>query len=269
MAKQKIQIIHCDDDMLVINKPDGFSTSKDHKDKKDLLVALAEQLNVEATTLLPVHKLDKDTSGVYILARNVETQKKLIECFAKEDTRRTFLALTRGHAPADHGTIEKPIGPAKGVFDKMQIGGSHSKLAVTDWRLLADFSGVSLLAIQPKDDRTHQIRVHLVSCRTPLAIDPLYGGNRPLMLSEFKAGYRLGKKQEEKPLIDRLTLHAYQLQFTLEGKEFSFIAPMEKKFAVTIKMLAKHNPNGPEAFTNPDTLTTLLAGDVIEACQKS
>jgi 23S rRNA pseudouridine1911/1915/1917 synthase len=112
---------------------------------------------------------------------------------------------------------------------------------------------VALLAVEPITGRTHQIRVHLKSIALPLAIDPLYGSTRPIMLSDFKPDFRLKKGKTETPLIDRLTLHAYQLEIPLtDTKPTTYIAKLDKKFAATIKALAKHNPKGPDAFFNPD-----------------
>jgi hypothetical protein len=108
-----------------------------------------------------------------------------------------------------------------------------------------------------------------------LAIDPLYGADRPLFLSDFKSDYRLSKGQTEKPLIDRLTLHAYQIVIPAEpvlskvegagiqlnpepNRPAHFIARLDKKFAATIKMLTRHNPKGLDAFTNTDDFSKIL-----------
>ena len=164
----------------------------------------------------------------------------------------------------DEGTIDAPIGNNRKDPRLMGIDFSkRGKKAVTNWRLLADFGLTALVAVEPITGRTHQIRVHLPSMGMPLAVDPLYGNREGLMLSSFKTGYRLGKWQEEKPLIERLTLHAYQLQLPETSDQQPaaiFVAKLDKKFAATLKMLAKHSRQGLAAFKDPDTLTAILEG---------
>jgi 23S rRNA-/tRNA-specific pseudouridylate synthase len=142
------------------------------------------------------------------------------------------------------------------------------KRAVTKWKLLADFGTVKLLAVYPHTGRTHQIRVHLSAVGLPLTIDPIYSSSRLLYLSEFKTDYHLGKDKEEIPLIERLTLHAYQLVIPHSVPDGTaqagiqariFIAPLDKKFAATVKMLTKHNPNGNNAWLNIDYLSIILS----------
>ena len=89
----------------------------------------------------------------------------------------------------------------------------------------------------------------------PLAIDPVYGSGRGIFLSDFKADYRLGKEKTEQPLIERLTLHAYQLEISAEQK--CFVAKLDKKFAATIKMLAKYNADASEVILNDEYLKIL------------
>jgi len=139
------------------------------------------------------------------------------------------------------------------------------KPAITEFALLADFGMISLAAVMPLTGRTHQIRAHLAGKNLPLAIDPLYGSEKPIMLSDFKAGYRVSKGREERPLIERLTLHAYQLELPeVEGAgAMTFIAGLDKKFAGTIKMLTKHNSAGQEAFIRPENFEQIINSETI------
>ena len=274
IAKGQVEIIYqaCpraqrrDDDVLVINKPSGISVTKDRSGAVELADILGEQLGQQIRSELRlVHRLDKDTSGVMILAKNAETQSRFSSYFGRRQVKKTYLALVTGAVPGQQGRIDVPLAQSRKKPGLMCIVRKKGKEAVTDWKLLADFGTVALLAVNPVTGRTHQIRVHLPHIGLPLAIDPLYGSSRPLFLSDFKTDYRLAKGQTEKPLIERLTLHAYQLSFRAQppaeprnlidsssNRSDCFIAGLDKKFTATIKMLTKHNPKGLDAFVNPD-----------------
>jgi len=286
MPKSKVEIIYADDDVFVVNKPSGVSVTRDRSGAAELVDILGEQLGTQIFSRLRlVHRLDKDTSGVMILALNAETQSKFSNYFEKKLVKKTYLALVTGVVSSQQGTINAPLARSRKNPQLMCIGRKRSKEAVTDWKLLADFGTVKLLAVWPLTGRTHQIRVHLPSIGLPLAIDPLYGTNRPLFLSDFKPNYRLGKTKTEKPLIERLTLHAYQIEIlgppdkmslppTCHSEPFAaledklreeshhrpdcFVAWLDKKFTATLKMLTKHNPKGLDAFSNPDDFSKII-----------
>jgi len=266
MPKNEIEIIYQDDNIIVINKPAGISVTKDRSGKPQLTDFLAKQLGKEMTAKLRlVHRLDKDTSGVMILALNRPAQRQFADYFFNRTVKKTYLAIVKGAVLDPEGVIDAPIAPCKKKPDLMIIDRKDGKESVTNWRLLANFGLVSLLAVTPLTGRTHQIRVHLTSIGLPLAIDSLYATRSPIMLSEFKRDYRLGKFEVERPLIERLTLHAYQLVIPAEAgiQPACLIAKLDKKFAATIKMLTKHNPKGPSAFFNPTEFDRIIAGQAI------
>ncbi len=279
MPKTKVEIIYSDDDIIVINKPAGLSVTADRSGAAQLTDILAEQLSSQISSELRlVHRLDKHTSGVMILAKNKETQSKFSSYFEKKLIKKTYLAIVTGIVPGPQGTIKAPLARNRKNPALMCVTRKKGKEAITDWKLLADFGMAALLAVNPLTGRTHQIRVHLPSIGLPLAIDPLYGTSQPLFLSDFKPHYRLGLGQTEKPLIDRLTLHAYQIELPnpqvlssvipaqagihlnpQPDRPECFVAGLDKKFAATLKMLTKHNPKGPDAFTNPDNFSKIIS----------
>lgn len=260
---KNIDIIYRDDDIIVINKPVGISVTKDRTGSANILELLEKQLNLSDLRL--VHRLDKQTSGVMMITRNIETQRIISGLFAKQLVSKVYLALVDGYVPADKGRVKMPIGTSK-EQGKMRIDPRKGKPAETYWQRLADFGNLSLLAVRPITGRTHQIRVHLTSRGMPLAIDPLYASPKPIMLSDHKRGYRSPKGGQEAPLVERMTLHAYQLDLPDEAmlKQRHFAAALDKKFAATIKMLAKHNPKGRESFANLNYLDMILAGKPLE-----
>jgi RluA family pseudouridine synthase len=288
MRKGVVEIIYQDDDIVVINKPSGFSVTADRSGKAQLRDLLGEQFGQRiAGELRLVHRLDKDTSGVMILAKNAPIQSTLSGCFGRRQVKKTYLALVTGAVPAQEGAIDAPLAQDRKNSQLMRIARKKGKEAITHWRLLADFGTIALLAVTPETGRTHQIRVHLPSIGLALAIDPIYGSSKPLFLSEFKSDYHLGKGQIEKPLIDRLTLHAYEIDLPQPGtkppvipantkpsvipakagihpdtqpnRPDCFIARLDKKFAATLKMLTKYNPKGRNAFVNPDDFNTITS----------
>lgn len=262
MTEYNVKIIYDDDDILVINKPSGISVTADRTGLPQLSDILPNLLGDHpARQLRLVHRLDKLTSGVMILAKHLKAQSQFSSYFENRLIRKTYLAIVRPTSPPPHeGIINISISQCKKKPSMMCTTYKKGKKAITHWKLLADFGATALLEVIPTTGRTHQIRVHLQSTSLPLAIDPLYGTSRGLYLSDFKVNYRLAKGKIEKPLIQRLTLHAYQLrlQNPLPNKPEIFVAECDKDFTTTIKMLTKHNLKGGKAFINPDNLSIIL-----------
>ncbi len=292
-AKTEIPVIYEDGDIIVINKPSGVSVTKDRANEPELLDMLGSRKDTlrrcsgqalrqapyfalktgfagqagqalrrgsgQAAFLL-IHRLDKPTSGVMILAKNTKAQSRFSAYFENRQVKKTYLTLVTGVIPGQGGTIDAPIGHSRKHSETMCIDYNKGKESVTTWQLLADFGTVALLSVSPLSGRTHQIRVHLPSIGLPLLIDPLYGSSRPVLLSDYKGNYKLSKNQVEKPLIERLTLHAYQIEIpaTEPNTPTCFIAGLDKKFTAAIKMLTKHNPKGPDSFVHPDDLSRIL-----------
>jgi 23S rRNA pseudouridine1911/1915/1917 synthase len=266
MSKTKVEIIYQDNDILVINKPTGVSVTADRTGQDELLDLLAKQLEPQVVDgLRLVHRLDKDTSGVMLIAKSIDAQRTFSSSFETKQVKKTYLVLVQGMVVEPQGTISAPLSPVSKKPGLMRVDTHGGKEAITDWRLLADFGSIALLAVSPVTGRTHQIRVHMPRAGMPLLIDPMYGSNSPLLLSDHKANYKFSKSQVEKPLIERLTLHAYQLEFltTLENRPSIFVAPLDKKFKAAIKMLAKYNPQGHASFLNADDFDKIINGKML------
>ena len=263
--KNKIEIIYEDDNLIAINKPTDVSVTKDRAGKPDILELLGKQLdNVEKLRL--IHRLDKGTSGIMLLAKTPEAQSLFSSGFEKRLYKKTYLALVSGYVSTPKGRINAPIARSLRDAKQMCISSKRGKESITDFRLLAEFGIVSLIAAMPVTGRTHQIRVHCANRNMPLAIDPVYGGKKPIMLSDYKAGYGVSRGKKENPLIERLTLHAYQLELpkTEFTEPMTLVAKLDKKFAAAIKMLTKHNPNGHEAFLDQQDFENIISGNPLK-----
>jgi len=132
MPKTKIEIIYTNNDILVINKPAGLSVTKDRTGTAQLIDILGEQLSCEITSgLRLVHRLDKDTSGVMILARNRQAQTAFSSSFERKLVKKTYLAIVTGVVPSPNGTINAPLARNRNNPALMCIAGKKGKEAVT------------------------------------------------------------------------------------------------------------------------------------------
>ncbi len=265
MAKNEITFLYEDDNLLVIHKPSGISVTSDRSGQEDLLQRLSRQKE-RPEKLRLIHRLDKDTSGVMLLARNIETQRQCTQWLEQRLVRKTYIALVTGYVDPPSGEIVAPLGRLTHDSQRMCVDERKGKAAETHYELIADFGGIALVIARPITGRTHQIRVHFAYHGFPLAYDPLYGSTRPILLSDFKLGYVLkgnrknrGEEKRESPLIERLTLHAYQIDFPSEcGYPSPLNAPLDKKFSAAIKMLTKHNRRGKDALVRPEIVEQIL-----------
>lgn len=261
-----LPILFEDADILILNKPTGVSVTADRTGAADVLQLLNAQLR-PAEPFRLVHRLDKETSGVLLIAKHRDAQSQYSRLFAKRLVNKLYLAIVKGPVIKACGSIKDPIARSQRNPRAMHVHPRLGKPAHTLWRRLADFGGPALVAAQPITGRTHQIRVHFSHRGMPLAIDPMYGHQTmPLMLSAFKKDYRPKSDREEPPLIERLTLHAYQLAIPIGADEHAgyqtVVARPDKNFLSAIKLLAKHT--GPSihisAFEEPEDLERIMNG---------
>ena len=254
MRNPPLELLLDDADLVAALKPAGLATipGRGEDDADDnVLARLGRQLHLpSAGTADPrvrvVHRLDKDTSGVLLFAKHTAAQRHVSGQFQDNRTEKQYLALVAGHPPADEGVVDAPLGPHPTSKLRMAVLRHGGRQAVTAWKVEARYRDYALLRVFPKTGRTHQIRVHLESIGLPLAIDPLYnptgGPASGIFLSRFKRDYRPNRGQQERPLIDRLTLHAERLRFThLNGDPVELVAPPPKDFRAVVNMLGRHS----------------------------
>ena len=237
MKNKQIEIIYEDNDVLVINKPSGIIVIPDQHTPEEQTVAgmLKKQYGIK---IWVIHRIDRDTTGVLIFAKNAAAHRSLSMQFEASEASKKYLALLSGVVEDENGTIDKPI-LISGRDVSIDPSGKASR---TDYKVLERFKGYTFVEASPLTGRRHQIRIHFWSIGHPLAVDADYGSSDPILLSSFKRKYKEKQGTEEKPLINRLTLHAAQLTIALPGKSEKtvFTAPLPKDFEITLKQLRKY-----------------------------
>ncbi len=228
--------------IAVVDKPAGLAVIPGRAETTSVLELLGERLRIPSSgTTDPrvrvVHRIDKETSGVVLFARNLSAQRAYSEQFQNNLAAKTYVALVAGHPPADEGTIDLPLGPS--VSDPRRravVHGRGGRPAVTHYKTLQRFRHYTFLELHPKTGKTHQLRVHLATLGTPIVLDPLYNRNpAPLLLSAVKRNYRPVPGRPERPLLARLGLHALRLEVLGQ----SFTSPVPKDLQAALNQLGK------------------------------
>jgi 23S rRNA pseudouridine955/2504/2580 synthase/23S rRNA pseudouridine1911/1915/1917 synthase len=241
-----IDILWQDANYVAISKPTGLASIPGRGEKTSAFEEVAAALKLphrgeQDPRLRLVHRIDKDTSGVLLFAKNKPAQKHVSHQFQNNLVSKEYLALVAGRAEKVEGEIDSPMARHPSSPQKMAIS-RNGRPARTHWKVEDYLGPFTLLRVFPKTGKTHQIRVHLKSIGLPLAIDPLYNPTAPegLFLSSFKKRYRKSN-DPERPLINRLTLHAEKLTFqNLDGTTMELLAPLPKDFRAAINMLKKY-----------------------------
>jgi 23S rRNA pseudouridine1911/1915/1917 synthase len=226
------------DNFVALNKPAGLLSIPDRTQSEP---SLKDMLLNKYGTIFTVHRLDKDTSGMIVFAKNETTHKFLSQAFEERRVEKYYQGIVHGSPAEKKGTIDAPI--SEHLIQKgLMVIHSNGKPSVTDYEVIEDYKSYSLLQFQLHTGRTHQIRVHCKNIGHPLACDDLYGDGKPVLLSSLKKKYKLSKHdEEERPMLNRLALHSYCLKFTdAEGKAFNLIAELPKDMRALLQQLKKH-----------------------------
>ena len=243
-----IAIVYEDDAVLVLDKPPGMvvhpgAGNRAHTLQNALLAHDPQLARVPRAGL--VHRLDKDTSGLLVVARTPESHRRLVQALQEREVERRYLALVLG-APTGGGTVDQPIGRHRSVRTRMAVR-SDGRTAITHYRIAERFRAHTLLAVQLETGRTHQIRVHLGHIGHPVVGDQTYGSRRRLVahasppLNAALAAFR------------RQALHAQKLAFEhpVSGHEIAFEAPIPADFdalLVAMRTDAGHAGAWPEDY---------------------
>lgn len=228
-------ILHEDEHILLVNKPLMMASLSD-KDAKNLNL-LGKKYD---PNLRLCHRLDKNTSGVLLMAKTDEAYRHISIQFEKRKIQKTYMTLAPGVHPFQSHVIELPLYISSNK--KVTVNHKNGKPSKTIVHGEEIFRNFSLLRCEPVTGRMHQIRVHLAAVGCPIVGDHLYGG-RDIVLSEFKRKYKPSGRREEQPINHGYLLHAASLAFEhpATGEGVSFSAPYPKNFEVALKVLRKYN----------------------------
>lgn len=205
-STEKPPVIYEDDNVIVFNKPIGMLSIK----KGAYIAEPAIEDYGEV-----VHRLDRDTSGVIIVAKNLKTKSMLQRQFAERKTHKTYYAVVVGHPKQDHALISIPLTrnlkrPTTFLPD------ANGREATTEYRVIGQNDKYSLVELKPRTGRTHQLRIHMAHIGTPILGDTVYN--------------------PKSPKADRMYLHASILEITIpEGKRMTFTAPMPESFRDAVR----------------------------------
>ena len=237
----EVTLLYEDENFLAVNKPAGLVVHADGRTKEPTLVdwLLKKYPKIKKvgepwttpegeTVWRPgiVHRLDRDTSGVLVVAKTQEAFESLKKQFQERTIQKTYRAFVHGELPDDDGVIERKIGRSANDFRKWSAEyGARGELrdALTRYHVLARGGGVTFVEVSPKTGRTHQIRVHFKAVGHPLVGDALYAPKSPKILG-----------------FSRTALHAFALEVSgLSGKRLRFEAPLPKDFKKAIREMKK------------------------------
>jgi 23S rRNA pseudouridine1911/1915/1917 synthase len=184
-----------------------------------------------------VHRLDKNTTGVMVVAKDDTTQWKIAKQFEHRQVNKNYLAIVHGTPELTADRIKAPLGIHPRAREKYAIRPGIGKEAITFYEVLESFRGFSLLKLTPKTGRTHQIRVHLLYIKHPIVADDMYGGRvvYPWQLADAEPAV-------QEPVISRVALHAHTLEFKHPATEemVKFEAPLPEDMQNLLDMLRKY-----------------------------
>jgi RluA family pseudouridine synthase len=259
--KSLFSIMYEDDKMLAVDKSAGLSVGGDRwDDSKDRLDHLLnsyfaeeqEKAGSDVPPRLPfphrvytVHRIDQDTSGVVLFAKDADSHKELSSLFEHGKVLKRYIAIVHGRPLWQETSCDLPLVPDGDKNHRTIIDKYQGKKSLTRFKFLGSAGHYSVIEALPETGRTHQFRVHLASLGHPIVCDPLYGKASPkgILLSSFKKRWQ-GDPIDERPLLSRLGLHAAEVTLPelswLDEKELHIGAKLPKDMAALIRQMEKH-----------------------------
>ena len=228
-------VVYEDDDIIAVNKASGISVGGDRwdesKERLDRLVA--EKIFI-------VHRIDKETSGLVVFAKNETAHRRLSLSFQENNIKKRYIAIVHGRPSWKETVCDLPLVPNGNKKHQTIIDKYNGKKSLTKFVFTKSAGNYSILEALPETGRTHQIRVHAAALGFSIVCDSLYGREKPVFLSAIKRNWR-GDPLEEKPLLSRLGLHASDLLIpaTDTACPLELHAPLPRDMAALIKQMSK------------------------------
>ncbi|MBC8469434.1 MAG: RluA family pseudouridine synthase [Planctomycetes bacterium] len=238
-----LNIIYEDSSIIILNKQSDMivhpARGNTHGTLVNALSFYSDKLSSGLGEFRPgiVHRLDRNTTGVMVIAKDDAAQWKIAKQFEHRQVNKNYLAIVHGTPELTADCIKVPLGIHPGAREKYAIRPDVGKESTTFYEVLESFRGFSLLKLTPKTGRTHQIRVHLLYIKHPIVADGMYGGRLvyPWQLADAEPAV-------QQPVINRVALHAHTLEFKHPATEkmVKFEAPLPEDMQNLLEMLRKH-----------------------------
>jgi len=230
------EILFENEDFISLNKPAGLLSVPDRiQSAPSLKDLLAEKYG----HIFTVHRLDRETSGVIVYAKSPEVHQYLSVIFQERQVGKKYFGIVWCVPSVASGVIELPMMEYPGKNGTMMVN-RKGKPASKGYEIVKNFGRYSLIEFNLFTGRTHQIRVHMKETGHPILCDSLYGDGKPFLVSSLKKNYKHSEFEEEKPILNRLALHAAMLSFTdMNGRHFTLEAEMPKDMRALINQLDK------------------------------
>lgn len=235
----QLQILWQNDEYIVVDKPSGMLTIPDRFDMS--VHSLLSLLRREFESIYTVHRIDRDTSGCVLFAKNADAHRHASQLFESRQVKKHYRAIVHSNPHTPHGDIDAAIAEHPTIKGKMIVHAKLGKPALTSYTLLKSYGMYSLVDFLIHTGRTHQIRVHAQHLGFPVLCDPLYGDGKPFFVSTIKKKYKLSKQEDqERPLLQRLALHAYSLELVdAHGLLIQVQSPLHKDMQAVCNQLDK------------------------------
>lgn len=234
-------VIFEDEALIAFSKPSGLSVSPDPRATTGVcLMALIQ--DKFGPGVANVHRVDADASGLVLCTKTKQALDFVSGQFQSKTVENVYEAIVVGSPERDAYTVDLVLKEDEAAPERMCIVKKHGKAAATEFKVCGRYGRFSHLECRPVTARKHQVRVHLSATGTPILNDSIYGDETRLLLSEFKRGYK--GRDDERPLIARLALHASRVTFVhpVTRERVTLSVPLPKDMSVALKYLGKFAP---------------------------